>query len=79
MNLPGEKNKQVPPLEQLPDGAKRLSSFKLTRAMVARVLRFLNGLELVGANGVSPRLLNHCAEELARSLIGLFRESGKGN
>ena len=39
MSLPGEENKQVPPLEQLPDGAKRLRSFKLTRAMVAKVLR----------------------------------------
>ena len=39
ISLPGEENKQVPPLEQLPaDGAKRLRSFKLTRAMVARVL-----------------------------------------
>ena len=31
MSLPEEENKQVPPLEQLPGGAKQLRSFELTR------------------------------------------------
>ena len=48
MSLPREENKQVPPLEQLPDGAKRLRSFKLTRVMVAKVLRSLDELKSVG-------------------------------
>ncbi len=74
MSLPGEENKQVPPLEQLPDGAKRLRSFKLTRAMVAKVLRSLNELKSVGLDGVSPRLLKHCAKELARPLTDLFQK-----
>ena len=75
MSLPGEENKQVPPLEQLPDGAKRLRGFKLTRAMVAKVLRsLLNELKSVGPDGVSPRLLKHCAKELARPLTNLFQK-----
>ena len=64
----------MPPLEQLPDGAKRLRSFKLTRAMVAKVLRSLNELKSVGPDGVSPRLLKHCAKELARPLTDLFQK-----
>ena len=51
ISLPGEENKQVPPLEQLPDGAKRPRSFKLTRATVAKVLRSLNELKSVGPDG----------------------------
>ena len=74
MSLPGEENKQVPPLEQLPDGAKRLRSFKLTHAMVAKVLRSLNELKSVGPDGVSPRLLKHCAKELVRQLTDLFQK-----
>ena len=73
MSLPGEENKRVPLLKQLPDGAKRLRSFKLTRAMVAKVLPSLNELKSVGPDGVSPRLLKHCcAKELAHALTDLF-------
>ena len=65
----------MPPLEQLPDGAKRLRSFKLTRAMVAKVLRSLNELKSVGPDGVSPCLLKHCAKELlARPLTDLSQK-----
>jgi len=74
MSLHGKENKQVPPLEELPDGAKRLRSFKLTRAIVAKVLRYLNELKSVGPDGVSPRLLKHCAKELTRLLIDLFQK-----
>ena len=74
MSLPGEENKQVSPLKRLADGAKRLNSFKLTRATVANVLRSLNELKLVGPDEVSPHLLEHCAKELARPLTDLFQK-----
>lgn len=63
MRLPRE-NKQLPPLEQLPDGAKRPRSFKLMLAMVDKGLRSLNELKSVGPDGVSPRLLKQCPKEL---------------
>jgi len=43
--------------------------------MVAKVLRSLKDeLKSVGPNGVSPRLLKHCAKELARPLADLFQK-----
>jgi hypothetical protein len=38
------------------------------------VLRSLNELKSVGPDGVSPRLLKHCAKELARPLTDLFQK-----
>ena len=38
------------------------------------VLRSLNELKSVGPGGVSPRLLKHCAKELARPLTDLFQK-----
>jgi hypothetical protein len=77
MTLPGEENQQVPPLQQLPDGAKRLRSLKITNAMVTRVLFSLDELKASGPDGVSPRLLKHCAGELARPLTNLFQKVAK--
>ncbi|CAM9758266.1 unnamed protein product, partial [Heterosigma akashiwo] len=37
-------------------------------------LRSLNEPKSVGPDGVSPRLLKHCAKELARSLTDLFQK-----
>ncbi|CAN0125536.1 unnamed protein product, partial [Heterosigma akashiwo] len=42
--------------------------------MVAKVLRSLNELKSVGPDGVSPRLLKHCAKKLARPLTDLFQK-----
>jgi len=36
--------------------------------------RSLNELKSVGPDGVSPRLLKHCAKELARPLTDLFQK-----
>ena len=38
------------------------------------MLRSLNELKSVGPDGVSPRLLKHCAKELARPLTDLFQK-----
>jgi hypothetical protein len=74
MNLPGEEGKEVPPLEQAPPGARRLRGFKVTRAKVSKVLRALDESKSVGPDGVSPRVLKHCAKELDGPLARLFQK-----
>ncbi|CAM9873261.1 unnamed protein product, partial [Heterosigma akashiwo] len=51
--------------------------FKITFREVSKVLRSLDVRKLVGPDGVSPRVLKHCAPQLARPLTRLFQKVGK--
>ena len=66
----------MPELES-PPGAKRLWGFKITFREVSKVLQSLDVRKSVGPVGVSPRVLKHCARQLARPLTRLFVESGQ--
>ncbi len=74
MSLPGEEGKEVPPLEQALPGTRRLRGFKVTRAKVLKVLLNLDESKSVGPDGVSPRVLKHCAKELGGPLARLFQK-----
>ena len=78
VSLAGEEGKEVPPREQAPPGARRLRGFKVTRAKVSKVLRALVESKSVGPDGVSPRVLKHCAKELDGPLARLFQKVEKG-
>ena len=67
----------MPELEPSPPGAKRLRGFKITFREVSKVLQSLDVRKLVGQDGVSPRVLKHCARQLARPLTRLFQKVGK--
>ena len=77
MSLPGEESKEVPELEPAPPGARRLRGFKITFREVSKVLQSLDVRKSVGPDGVSPRVLKHCARQLARPLTRLFQKVGK--
>ena len=64
----------MPELELAPPGAKRLWGFKITFREVSKVLQSLDVRKSVGPDGVSPRVLKHCARQLARPA---FSESGQ--
>ena len=62
MSLPGEESKEVPELEPAPPGARRrLPGFKIALREVSKVLQSLDVRKSVGPDGVSPRVLKHCA------------------
>ncbi|CAN0026918.1 unnamed protein product, partial [Heterosigma akashiwo] len=44
---------------------------------VSKVLQSLDVQKSVGSDGVSPRVLKHCARQLARPLTRLFQKVGK--
>ncbi|CAN0002809.1 unnamed protein product, partial [Heterosigma akashiwo] len=48
--------------------------FKVTRAKVFKVLRALDESKSVGLDGVSPRVLKHCAKDLDGPLARLFQK-----
>ena len=60
-----------------PPGARRLRGFKITLREVSKVLQSLDVRKSVGPDGVSPRVLKHCARQLARPLTRLFQKVGK--
>ncbi|CAN0027520.1 unnamed protein product, partial [Heterosigma akashiwo] len=50
---------------------------KITFREVSKVLQSLDVRKSVGPDGVSPRVLKHCARQLARPLTWLFQKVGK--
>ena len=67
----------MPELEPAPPGARRLRGFKITLREVSKVLQSLDVRKSVGPDRVSPRVLKHCAWQLARPLTRLFQKVGK--
>jgi hypothetical protein len=74
MSLPGEELREVPPLEPAPPGSRKLRGFKISIAGVSKILGQLDVNKSVGPDGVSPRVLKHCARHLTRPLALLFRK-----
>jgi len=67
----------VPELEPAPPGARSLWGFKITFREVSKVLQSLDMRKSVGPYRVSPRVLKHCARQLARPLTRGFQKVGK--
>ena len=77
MSLPGEESKEESELEPAPLGARRLQGFKIILREMSKVLQSLDMRKSVGPYRVSPRVLEHCARQLARPLTRLFQKVGK--
>ena len=54
-----------------------MRGFKITLREVSKVLQSLDVRKSVGPDGVSPRVLKHCARQLAHPLTRLFQKVGK--
>ena len=67
-----EPDRQLPILPRLV--ASSLESVIISEEAVRRHLKNVNTKKAPGPDGVSPHLLKHCAEELTRPMVMIFRQ-----